>query len=171
MLLLAASRPGLGQMVVDPDSLTFGQVPLGGCGEGVADLTNLGPCPLLVDVVQVRGDDFQLPAPPVTAAARLLAPGDTLGIRVRYCPTATRLDTGTILIRAALDSTAVPLLGEGTSVLIDEILADPPSGEEGDANGDGARHSYHDEFIELRNAGSDSVSVGGWRMGDDDAPQ
>ena len=53
-------------------------------------------------------------------------------------------------------------------VVIDEILADPPSGSAGDANGDGIRQTYADEFIELYNTGPDTVSLGGWRIGDDD---
>jgi hypothetical protein len=39
------------------------------------------------------------------------------------------------------------------AVVIDEVLADPPSGDTGDANRDGARKTYEDEFIELYNTG------------------
>ena len=34
-------------------------------------------------------------------------------------------------------------------LFISEVLADPPEGSEGDANRDGQRHRYEDEFIEL----------------------
>ena len=54
------------------------------------------------------------------------------------------------------------------AVVIDEVLADPPSGNIGDANRDGARKTYEDEFIELYNTGPDIVSLAGWRLGDDD---
>ena len=54
------------------------------------------------------------------------------------------------------------------AVVIDEVLADPPSGDTGDANRDGARKTYEDEFIELYNTGPDIVSLAGWRLGDDD---
>ena len=43
-------------------------------------------------------------------------------------------------------------LAEAT-VVISEVLADPPTGEVGDANQDGQRDTYEDEFIELYNAG------------------
>ena len=46
------------------------------------------------------------------------------------------------------------------------MLADPPSGAAGDANRDGQRDGYEDEFVELYNAGSASVDIGGWRLGD-----
>jgi len=55
-----------------------------------------------------------------------------------------------------------------SSVIIDEILADPPPGIDGDANRDGERHTYHDEFVELLNTGSQPVSLAGWKLGDDD---
>ena len=52
------------------------------------------------------------------------------------------------------------------SLFISEVLADPPSGAVGDTNQDGQRDTYEDEFIELYNAGSNSVSLSGWRLGD-----
>lgn len=51
---------------------------------------------------------------------------------------------------------------------IEEILADPPSGEKGDANGDGVRDTYMDEFIELINKGNDSIDLSGYLLSDDD---
>jgi len=54
------------------------------------------------------------------------------------------------------------------SIEITEILADPPSGEAGDVNGDGRRDSKEDEFVELRNRGSESVDLSGWSLSDDD---
>ena len=51
-------------------------------------------------------------------------------------------------------------------VVISEVLADPPSGDAGDANHDGVRDTYQDEFIELYNAGSEPVDISGWRLGD-----
>ena len=61
--------------------------------------------------------------------------------------------------------TSIP---SGADIAIDEVLADPPAGAAGDANRDGVRTSYQDEFIELFNAGPDTVSLAGWRLGDDD---
>jgi len=70
-----------------------------------------------------------------------------------------------VLVLGLLLQTAVPCPAQ---VVIDEVLADPASGPAGDANGDGTRHSYADEFVELFNAGADTVSLDGWRLGDDD---
>ena len=61
-------------------------------------------------------------------------------------------------------------LPEGSEFLrISEILADPPPGLNGDANGDGKRDGREDEFVELWNAGTVPVPIGGWALGDDDA--
>ena len=51
-------------------------------------------------------------------------------------------------------------------LFISEVLADPPEGSEGDANLDGKRDKYEDEFIELYNAGPNTISLAGWRLGD-----
>ena len=52
------------------------------------------------------------------------------------------------------------------SLIISEVLADPPPGLDGDANGDGRRDPHEDEFIELYNAGPVPISLAGWRLGD-----
>ncbi len=45
---------------------------------------------------------------------------------------------------------------------MNEVLADPPDGLNGDANHDGVRSGADDEFIELVNAQSDDVDVSNW---------
>ena len=52
------------------------------------------------------------------------------------------------------------------SLIISEVLADPPPGLAGDANRDGQRDPYEDEFIEIYNAGPIPISLAGWRLGD-----
>ena len=52
------------------------------------------------------------------------------------------------------------------ALFISEVLADPPLGLAGDANRDGQRDPYEDEFIELYNAGPVPISLAGWRLGD-----
>ena len=52
------------------------------------------------------------------------------------------------------------------SLIISEVLADPPSGLAGDANRDGRRDPYEDEFIELYNAGPAPIALADWRLGD-----
>ena len=52
-------------------------------------------------------------------------------------------------------------------VIINEILADPPSGSAGDANRDGATSTSADEFVELYNPGADAVDLSGWSLADD----
>lgn len=60
-------------------------------------------------------------------------------------------------------------LGAGRAeafVFIHEFLADPASGLAGDANNDGIRDSYDDEFIELFNLSSEAVDISGWSVSD-----
>ncbi len=51
-------------------------------------------------------------------------------------------------------------------ILINEILADPPTGIEGDANQDAVGSSTQDEFIEVFNAGQTSLDLSGWFIRD-----
>ena len=52
------------------------------------------------------------------------------------------------------------------SLFISEVLADPPEGPAGDANQDGRRDPHEDEFVELYNAGADTISLASWQLGD-----
>jgi len=52
------------------------------------------------------------------------------------------------------------------AVVLNEILADPPSGLAGDANQDGIRSTTQDEFIEILNFGDVSVDLSGWSLSD-----
>jgi hypothetical protein len=61
-----------------------------------------------------------------------------------------------------------PFVPLNDSVYIVEILADPPPGLAGDANGDGYRSGLEDEFVEIMNVGLRSVDISGWRIGDND---
>ena len=58
-----------------------------------------------------------------------------------------------------------PTLAAAT-IVISEVLADPPDGSAGDSNQDGQSDAYEDEFIELYNAGPNTISLVGWRLGD-----
>jgi len=52
------------------------------------------------------------------------------------------------------------------SLIINEIHADPADGADGDANGDGTRHQYEDEFIEIVNTTAQDIDVSGWVISD-----
>jgi len=50
--------------------------------------------------------------------------------------------------------------------IINEIHADPASGIDGDANGDGVRDSSEDEFVEIVNISGGAVDISGWTLAD-----
>ncbi len=52
------------------------------------------------------------------------------------------------------------------SVIINELLADPPSGITGDANHDGVGSTTQDEFVELLNLSSSPINISGWFIND-----
>ena len=52
-------------------------------------------------------------------------------------------------------------------VLINEVLADPPNDETGDANEDGWYDADEDEFVEIVNSTGEGLKLGGWTLSDD----
>ena len=50
-------------------------------------------------------------------------------------------------------------------IIINEVLYDPPSGNTGDANGDGTREAQEDEFIEFYNMGG-QIDISGYTISD-----
>ncbi len=56
-------------------------------------------------------------------------------------------------------------------LILNEILYDPPSGSDGDANNDGTREAQADEFIELYNNSDSALDVSGFRIYDTEALQ
>ncbi len=51
-------------------------------------------------------------------------------------------------------------------VVINEVLADPAPGLAGDANGDGVRSAFDDEFVELVSTAAVPVDLSGWFLAD-----
>jgi hypothetical protein len=52
-----------------------------------------------------------------------------------------------------------------TGFIINEVLYDPPSGDNvGDANGDGVRDANDDEFIEFYNGTADALDISGYKI-------
>jgi predicted extracellular nuclease len=52
------------------------------------------------------------------------------------------------------------------TIIINEIHADPASGLAGDANGNGARETYGDEFVEIVNNSGSAADISGWTLSD-----
>ena len=54
-------------------------------------------------------------------------------------------------------------------ILINEVLVDPDTDEKmGDANNDGMRNSWQDEFVEILNISDLPFDLSGWKLGDDE---
>ncbi|HEY7911460.1 MAG TPA: lamin tail domain-containing protein, partial [Blastocatellia bacterium] len=75
------------------------------------------------------------------------------------------LSTALCLALIAFSLTASSVT-QATPLVINEYLADPPDGLPGDANGDGARDSTADEFIEIINASFAPLNIGGFTISD-----
>jgi hypothetical protein len=69
-------------------------------------------------------------------------------------------------VPANLTCTTDPPQPDIPTVMINEVLADPPPDLAGDANGDGVQNSRSDEFVEIYNYGQNLVDLGGFLITD-----
>lgn len=79
---------------------------------------------------------------------------------------ATAIAEGQSTIKATTQSVKGTALLNVTAptLVVNEVLADPPTGNEGDANHDGTRDAAQDEFIELVNATGAALDISGWTL-------
>ena len=82
----------------------------------------------------------------------------------------TGLATGVAQGQSMIKATSQSVNGTATlnvtppTLVVNEVLADPPNGADGDANHDGTRDSAQDEFVELVNSTGSAISVSGWTV-------
>ena len=83
---------------------------------------------------------------------------------------ATGLATGISQGQTTIKATSQSINGTATlnvtppTVIINEALAAPPTGTDGDANHDGVRSASDDEFVELVNSTGAGISIAGWTV-------
>jgi hypothetical protein len=86
----------------------------------------------------------------------------------------TGLATGVASGQSTIKATSGNVTGTATlnvtppTVIVNEVLADPPGSAatdlQGDANHDGVRSSSDDEFVEFVNSTNGSISIAGWTL-------
>lgn len=81
-------------------------------------------------------------------------------------PTATAPAPTSTVSPTPTPSTPTPTPPPVSGVIINEILADPASGLDGDANGDGVRDASDDEFLEIVNNTGADLDVSNWTISD-----
>jgi uncharacterized protein (TIGR03437 family) len=102
--------------------------------------------------VDFSSDDAGVAAVEADGRARALSAGET---RIRAAAGGATAEA-TLRVRAL-------------SLVVNEVLADPPDGAQGDANRDGQRSASQDEFVEIVNASAVDVDLGGYRVATRDA--
>ena len=105
---------------------------------------------------------------PITPATTTLEAGETVVLPISFTPTSLGDHNAIFDLEIGGISYSIPISGEGVeeTIVINEILADPPAGDAGDANNDGARHSSQDEFVELLNISHYTIALAGHTLSD-----
>jgi hypothetical protein len=128
------------------------------------DTDGIAACLLLLSVD--GGAQQQLPMALASGTTALgtwetvLAPypgGTSLSVTVQ-------VDDGSSI--AKTNPVVVTVTAAGSAVTLNELLADPPAGLDGDANGDGVRDTEDDEFVEVVNHSAGPVDLTGWEIRD-----
>ncbi|HEX8140179.1 MAG TPA: Calx-beta domain-containing protein [Pyrinomonadaceae bacterium] len=79
---------------------------------------------------------------------------------------ATAASPGTVTISASAQNVTGTAVFNVTAptVVVNEVLADPPDGSDGDVNRDGTRDGSEDEFVELVNSTASAINISGWTI-------
>lgn len=67
---------------------------------------------------------------------------------------------------SSLTCLSAPEEEQGARAMINELLADPPMDDAGDANGDGVRDAWGDEFVEIVSLSASPLDLSGWSLSD-----
>ncbi|MDE2890473.1 MAG: lamin tail domain-containing protein [Gemmatimonadota bacterium] len=169
LVFLVPDRTGLwAQAVVTPDTLRFGPVRAGSSVVDSVVVANGGQRDLVLTSASIEGNAFHLPDDLFADTGIVLPRDRAASLTVRFEPEDMAVYSGVLTVATSSGALKTPLAGEGVRevVVIQEILADPPAGVQGDANGDGTRHHSQDEFVELLNIGLKPVRLDGWQLSD-----
>ena len=156
------------EIIATPDTLRFGPVRTGTSVMDSIVVANRGNVDLLLTSGNVGGTAFHLPGDLFSGDGVMLPPDRAMSLRVRFEPHDPVVYSENLMVGTSNGALKIPLVGEGVRevVVIQEVLADPPAGMDGDANRDGTRHPGQDEFVELLNIGFRTVELSGWQLSD-----
>lgn len=146
----------------------------GGAGLVDVTVTRTGPTGEALDVTLASDDESEAVIPQPDRQIPVGAAEQTFTMAIDAVNDELEDGTQSVVITAsALGFTSAATIlevtddGDVSPLVINELLADPPSGaEEGDANGDGFRDSGDDEFVELVNKSGGDLDLSSWEIHD-----
>lgn len=157
------------------DTLRFGRVRQGDTARDTLRIENLDLTALMISNPRVSNPAFQLPAAPFTdmppaplTGSLTIEPNEEGFLPISFIPDAIGNFISDLILDTNRGLRNWVLSGKGVEevVVINEVLADPPSGNEGDANADQNPRSYEDEFVEILNTGLRPINISGWQLSD-----
>ena len=159
----AVSNEAIFRIIPDPPSIHSIDPPTINEGSGETTIT-------------ITGEKFQRGAVVRTLEAeRVGAQLDSTFVSDRQLeaklPAAFARSAGNVLLRVdnpdfGISNTVTLKVLIKDPLVINEYLVDPPEGLQGDANGDGARSSSQDEFVEIINRTAEPIDLSGYRLSD-----
>lgn len=165
----APSEASDGKVDVSPEALDFGPWQTGSRIADTIRIKNVSALAFTMTSLTLEGDvGFLLSPNPLTGDLLVVESTDAIQVPVAFSPESQTQYTGRIDFIIDARDYSLPVLGEGVaeSIVINEILADPPAGDDGDANRDGGRHSSEDEFVEILNITRYPLPIEGFSLSD-----
>lgn len=161
------AAPTAGDVSITPPALEFGPWRVSDTVADTVQVSVVG-AGFTISRLSIVGDGFALSPSPMTGDDLVALPGTSVRIPIAFTPADVKAFAAVLDLEIDGVVQSVSLTGEGveSGVVVNEILADPPSGNAGDANGDGTRHSTQDEFVELLNITRWAIPIGGHTLSD-----
>ncbi len=105
------------------------------------------------------GDEVEKPAAVFSVDDDRVASVDANGLAAGVSP-----GTASIKVSVGEAFAAASLRVVERTLVVNEVLADPPDGTAGDANHDGVRVGAEEEFVELVNGSPETLDLSGWTL-------
>jgi hypothetical protein len=115
------SKPVGGGLVVSPNAVNFGDVPVGHEVDSSVNVTNSGSSPITISQVNVSGQAFSLPGN--NGAPISIPAGDTYTLKIGFTPVSTTNYSGQITLMDTSGQMSVPISiqGEGSSLGVPQL--------------------------------------------------
>jgi Zn-dependent metalloprotease len=150
-----AFDPPEGSISVNPDSLAFGAVELGGISDASLTVSNAGTADLMINSLLVEGTNAsQFEVSSGACTGQTLKPSGTCTVTVAFSPTSAGVKTGSLMIES--DDPNTPTLNvalTGTGRALPAVATDPPTSVtsssanlNGKVNPNGSTATYHFEY-------------------------
>src|SRR5207245_2567778 len=127
--LSGTATPAPQQISLNPTSLNFGTITVGGTGNGTATVSNVGGSNLTVSLISVNGGPFGVSG--ITTPSTIV-PGGSITLNVTYSPTIAGSNSGAISFTSndpLTPTSTISLAGTATAAAVAPTITTAPANQ------------------------------------------